>query len=154
MNKGHTLIYSCEWIFFCPLQLLAEMPTVTEWHLALDPDFCTGASWWSADSGTSWQSRGWDSMLPVQKVWVQFLVRELGSHRPLGMACKKKEQGLRPHCMVESALGHIGCETLGKLINLSVPQFPYMRNDTGIVFTYLTEFLWGVNELLCVEYLE
>ena len=56
--------------------------------------------------------------------------------------------------MVESALGRIGCETLGKLINLSVPQFPHMRNDTGIVFTYLIEFLWGVNELLCVEYLE
>ena len=54
---------------------------------------------------------------------------------------KKKEQGLGSQCMVESALGHIGCETLGKLINLSVPQFPHMRNDTGIVFTYLIEFL-------------
>ena len=30
--------------------------------------------------GLPWRSSGWDSMLPLQEVWVQSLVRKLRSH--------------------------------------------------------------------------
>ena len=40
--------------------------------------------------GIPWQSNGGASELSLPWAWVQSLVRELGSHKPLGMAEKDK----------------------------------------------------------------
>ena len=42
--------------------------------------------------GIPWQSNGRDSALSLLRAWVQSLVRELGSHKPLGMAKKKRKK--------------------------------------------------------------
>ena len=41
--------------------------------------------------GLPWWSSGENSVLLMQEVQVQFLVRELRSHMPLGMTKKKKK---------------------------------------------------------------
>ena len=43
-------------------------------------------------SGLPWCSNGWDSVLPIQEVWVRSLVRELRSLMLRGMAKKFKKQ--------------------------------------------------------------
>ena len=42
--------------------------------------------------GLLWWFSGWDSKLPMQKMWVQFLVRELGSYKPCSTVRKKKKK--------------------------------------------------------------
>ena len=45
--------------------------------------------------GLLWWFSGWDSKLPMQKMWVQFLVRELGSYKPCSTVRKKKKKKLQ-----------------------------------------------------------
>ena len=42
------------------------------------------------DQGLPWQSSGWDTTLPLQGEWVRYLVGELRSHRPQGVAKNRK----------------------------------------------------------------
>ena len=44
-------------------------------------------------SGSPWPSSGYDSALSWPKAWVQYLVKELRSCKPCGMANKEKIKG-------------------------------------------------------------
>ena len=45
--------------------------------------------------GLSWQFSGWDSVLPMQGAWVQFLVGELQSCKIPGCSKKKKKKRIK-----------------------------------------------------------
>ena len=47
--------------------------------------------------GIPWQSSGWDSALPLLRAWVQFLVRELRSHKP--QVKDKKQTNKQKNCI-------------------------------------------------------
>lgn len=56
-----------------------------------------------------------------------------------------------------SGLPHVGSVTLSTLLNLSVPQFPHMRNGDNNKALYLTELRYGLSEItpgwcFCYQY--
>ena len=64
-------------------------------------------------SGIPWQFSGYDSLVSLLRLWVQFLVTELRSYKPNDVAKKKKRQNL---CQSDFTAGN----NINKLKELSM----------------------------------